>query len=146
MCADTPLRLRSIIKSNSCESWILNDSSFTAFIHSSTCSRSPFVGCRLFFVEIIEIVEHKIHIFLLFTLKVMNNSMVFMNFDSYMGVCLPRYSSRLNELALLMVIQIVVSLSSWYIHHFIVHQAFIVIQLLRSPTNWLIVKVPAIFM
>lgn len=146
MCSDTSLRLRSIIKSNSCKSWILNDSTFTTFIHGSTCSRSPFVSCWLFFIKIIEIVEHKIHIFLLFTLKVMNNSMIFMNFDSYMGVCLPRYSSRLNELALLVVIQIVVSLSSRYIHHFIVNQAFIVIQLLRSSTNWLIVEVPVIFM
>jgi len=57
----------------------------------------------------------------------MNDSMIFMDFDSYMSISLSRYCSRLDELTLLMIIDIIVSLSSRNIYNFIVHQTFIVI-------------------
>jgi len=57
----------------------------------------------------------------------MNNSMIFMDFDSYMSISLSRYCSRLDELTLLMIINIIVPLSSRNIYNFIVHQTFIVI-------------------
>jgi hypothetical protein len=146
LCSYTPLSLRNIIISDSWKSCVLHDSSPAAFIHGSICCRSSFVGSGLFFVEIVEIVEHKIHIFLLFTLKVMYYSMVFVNFNSYMSVCLSRYGPWLYKLAFLMIIQIVVSLGSRNVHYFIVCQAFIVVQFLRSPAHWLIIEISTIFM
>ena len=116
LCAHASLSLRNIVKSNTSKPSILYNSSSTAFIHSSTCCCSSFIGSWLFFVEIIEIIEHKIHIFLFFTLKMMYNSMVFVNFYSYMSVCLSRYCSRFYKLTLLVVVQIVISLRSRNIH------------------------------
>ena len=116
LCTYTSLSLRNIIKTDSCKPRILHNSSSSAFIHRSTCCCSSFIGSWLLFIKIVEIVEHKIHIFLLFTLKVMYNSMVFVNFNSYMSICLSRYSSRFYKLAILVIIQIVVSLGSRNIH------------------------------
>ena len=125
--ANSSLCLWNIIIAYSCQPCILNNSSSATFIHSSTSCCSSFILSLLFFVEIVEIVKHQIHIFLLFTLKVMNNSMIFMDFDSYMSISLSRYCSRLDELTLLMIIYIIVPLSSLNIYNFIVHQTFIVI-------------------
>ena len=104
LSSHTSLCLRNIIKSDSCESCILHNPPSTAFIHCSTCCRSSFISSRLFFIEIVEIVEHQIHIFLLFTLKVMYYSMIFMNFYSNMSVRLSRYCSWFYKLAFLVVV------------------------------------------
>jgi len=53
--------------------------------------------------EIVEIVEHEIHIFLLLALQVMDNSLILVHLDPDVRVGLPRYGSRLDETSRLLV-------------------------------------------
>ena len=53
--------------------------------------------------EIVEVIKHQIHILLFLTLQMMDDSLIFMNLDSNVRVCLPRNSPRLYKTASLLI-------------------------------------------
>lgn len=62
----------------------------------------------LVLVKIVEVVKHEIHVLLLLTLQVVDNPLIFVNFDSYVSISLSRDGSRFDQLVL---IDVVISLS-----------------------------------
>ena len=77
-----------------------------------SCCWSPTVGCACLVAEIVEIIEHQVHIFLFVLLEVVNYSLVFVNFDPDVSISLPRYSTRFHKVCTLILIQIIAVLSS----------------------------------
>lgn len=61
-------------------------------------------------VEVVEVVEHQVHVLFLFILQVVNDPLVFVYFNSDVGVWLSRYSSGFDEVVM---IHCVASLSCW---------------------------------
>ena len=53
--------------------------------------------------EIVEVVEHQVHVLLLFALQVMDDSLVLVHFDTNVSIGLPGYGSRLDEVASLLI-------------------------------------------
>ena len=61
---------------------------------SSIGSLASLIVCR---AEIVEVIKHQIHILLFLTLQMMDDSLILMNFNSDMSICLPRNSPWLNK-------------------------------------------------
>ena len=83
----------------------------------SSCSWSSPVWCRCVvvvpFVKVIKIIEHKIHVLLFFTLKMVDDALVFVDFDPDMRISLARDSSRLYKVGLrLFLLHVVITLAS----------------------------------
>lgn len=72
-----------------------------AVISIICCSRSyrsfTTTGClrssSLLIIKIIKVIKHQIHVFLLFFLQVMDDALIFVDFNSDMSISLPRYGS-----------------------------------------------------
>lgn len=104
-----------------------------------------------FVLEIIEIIEHQIHIVLFFVLKMMNNPLIFVNFNSNMRISLPWNSSWFYEI---IIIQIVATLSRRNLrNHSYLLMTIITIKLgsvikrfLLLPSNRIIIKVSTLFL
>ena len=72
-------------------------------IFPSCCWASP-VGSYVSIIEVVEVVEHEIHILLFFSLEVVNDSLILVDFDSDVRISLPRDSSRLYEVSLRLIL------------------------------------------
>lgn len=100
------LLVKVILSSHSSLSQRTLDSA-TSFMSRVACSSSGWsssssvislVSSLSGFVEIVKVIKHKIHIFLLLSLQMMNNSVVLMHFYSDVSISLSRYSSWFNEI------------------------------------------------
>lgn len=89
--------------------------------------------------EVVEVVEHEIHILLFFTLQVVDDSLILVHFDADVGVSLPRNCPWLNKASCLLV-HVVASLCS---RHIMPH---IRVQPLLPPAHRLIIEFAALFL
>lgn len=55
-------------------------------------------------VEVVEVVEHEIHVFLFLSLEVVDDALVFVHFNSDVSIRLPRYGSGLHEVVFVHVV------------------------------------------
>ena len=108
-----------------------------AFVCGTTSGRTPSIRSTSCLVirraEIVEVIKHQIHILLFLTLQMMDDSLIFMNLDSNVRVCLPRNSPRLYKTASLLI-HIIAALCCRNI------VSDIGIQSLLSSSHWLIVE------
>ena len=70
----------------------------------SCCWSSTIRSCACLVAEIIEIVEHQIHVFLFVLLQVMNDSLVFVDFDPDVSIGLARDGTGFHEVCTLILI------------------------------------------
>ena len=118
-------------------------------VGTSSCWSST-IWCSSTIIKVIEIVEHQVHVFLFFTLQVVDDTLVFVNFDSNVGVSLSGYSSRLNELPLRILVHVITPLGSWYISNHMWSSLHILnwttIKLLGSSTHRLVIEFSALLL
>lgn len=104
-----------------------------------------------FVLEIIEIIEHQIHIVLFFVLKMMYNPLIFVNFNSNVCISLSWNSSWFYKI---IIIQIVASLCCRNLRnhsHLLMtiitfHLGSVIKRFLLFPSNRIIIKVPTLFL
>jgi hypothetical protein len=92
--------------------------------------------------EVIEIIEHQVHVFLLLFLQVVNNSLVFVNLNSDVCVCLSRDGPWFNEIV---DVDVVASLSSGNLRCDS-HLVCSVELVLRLSSDGIVVEVSALFL
>lgn len=97
-------------------------------------------------VEVVEVIEHQIHVFLLLPLQVVNDPLVFMNLNSDMGVCLSGNRPGFDEIGRIVLIHVVTPLGRGHLRHHDWGSASCCIQLLLSPSNRLVVEVSALLL
>lgn len=79
----------------------------------TSCSWSSPVWGVVTIIKVIKIIEHQVHVLLFFTLKVVDNALVFVDFDPDMSISLARDSSRLYKVGLrLFFLHVVIALAS----------------------------------
>lgn len=136
----TSLSLRALRSSN--------DRSSTIKIRS-TSSWSSSIWRIVTIVKIIEVIKHEVHIFLLLSLQMVDDSLIFMNFDSYVSISLTGDGSWFDKVAGLVLIHVVATLGSRNIRH---HNllpltgSWSTVDFLLSPTHRLIVKLSTLFL
>lgn len=114
-----------------------------------TSSWSPSVWRIVTVVKVIEVIKHEVHIFLLFSLQVVYDSLILVDFDSYVSISLTRDGSRLDEVARLILIHVVATLGCRHIrHHYMLALcgSRTTVDFLLSPSHRLIVKLSTLFL
>ena len=112
------------------------------FICCSSCRRPSTIrtlATLVVLAEIIEIVEHQVHIFLFLTLQMVNDSLVLVDFDPNVRICLSRNRSRLYKTSCFLV-HIVATLSSRNI------MTNVCIKSLLSSTHGLVIKLTTLLL
>ena len=104
-----------------------------------TSSWPPAIRLSTLNVEFIKIVEHQVHIFLLFSLEMVYDSLILVNFNSYVGISLPRNSPWLYKIALLIVVIISLSCRNF-------HMRSIIERFPISSSHGLIIELSALFL
>lgn len=107
--------------------------------------RSLSVCClsgALLIIEVVEVVEHEVHVFLFLLLKMVDDSFVFVNFNANVRISLPWNCSWLDKLV---IIHMVVALSSWNFGHH-PHRTNSVKRLFLLASDWVVVELSALFL
>jgi len=123
--------VKIVLRAHAC---IWHTSNWGNWPFASLSSLSAAVLGWWFIWKIVEIVKHEVHIFLLFTLQMMYDSLVFMHLDTNVSICLSRNGSGFYEICLLQLII-----------HLILNRSLIK-QLFLSSTYALICKVSVLFL
>ena len=113
---------------------------YWSFAVGCTSSGPPSVIVWAVDVELVEVVEHEVHIFLFFALEVMNDSLILVNFYSDVSISLSWDCSWLNKIAWLVIM--IVSLCCWNFHV----SSSIVQWSSVSSAHRLIIKFSALFL
>ena len=58
----------------------------------------------LILVKIVEVVKHEVHVLLLLTLQMVDDPLIFVNFNSYMSISLSGDGSRFDQLVLIVFV------------------------------------------
>ena len=106
-------------------------------------SGSSAVEFGLQVVEIIEVVEHEVHVFLLFSLQMVYDALVFVHFDADVCVRLPRNGPRLDKAVGVALVHVVTAQ-----HILLVLQVLLRsnVGLLLAPADVLVVELAALFL
>lgn len=115
----------------------------TALVRSSSRCRSPTIrplsSSLALVAEVVEVVEHEVHVFLLLALQVVDYALVFVDLDPDVGICLPRNGSGFYEAASFLV-HVVAALSRRNI------EASVSVEPLLPATHGLVVEFSTLFL
>lgn len=107
----------------------------------SSC-RPPSVWCA-WIVEIIEIVEHEVHIFLFFSLQMMYNPLIFVDLYPDMRICLSWDSSWLLKFSSDLIFRMVAALCSG---HILLRRHWHTVLFFLTSAHGLVIEFPALFL
>ena len=126
-----------------------NDWSSTIKIRSSS-SWSSSIWRIVTVVKVIEVIKHEVHIFLLLSLQMVDDSLIFVDFDSYVSISLTRDGSWFDKVTgLVLIIHVVATLGSrnvWHHNVLPLTGSRSTIDFLLSPSHRLIVKFSTLFL